>query len=149
LVVRGDGGWHGTGKDCCGETVPAAAGQSGEARRKGRKSRKGLNKLVKRFEVEAVVITEKVKVDRRPAKGKNEDLLKHMDTVFTSTTESATDNRMYAWCHYCFWRYGDAVPSLEQTLEDWPPSCFEWQAFLVACGSRCTTNDGAKINWGN
>jgi hypothetical protein len=52
----------------------------------------------------------------------NEMLVSNVDNLFVSTSESCSDNRLYAWCHYCLWRYGEIVPSLLQTLEDWPPT---------------------------
>jgi hypothetical protein len=137
---RGDGAEDTAG----GEAM--MAGEDAEARqaRETLEFKLKLSALYKRFQVEA----------RQHARalcergGHSNPLLEHTVNVLASTTLSGSQNKTYAWCHWCLWRYKRGVPSLVQTLEKWPPTCIDWQEYELYTRKQTGSNDAARVRVG-
>ena len=56
-----------------------------------------------------------------------------------TATRAGTAQRVYAWCHYVRWRYGDKFPSFLNTMADWPPSLDDWLHYLQATRERVSS----------
>lgn len=76
-------------------------------------------------------------------------LLKHARDPLMSSTMNGSNARVYSWIHYCLWRYACHVPSLKQSLEEWPPSQREWEAFILWTRARVSSFDACRWNYGN
>eukprot|EP00884_Botryococcus_braunii_P012961 jgi/Botrbrau1/21666/Bobra.43_1s0065.1 len=57
-------------------------------------------------------------------------------------------NRTYAWAHFCMWKYGINVPGFQETLEEFPPTIYEWEAFRLWTRARTSSYDAFRTNWG-
>jgi hypothetical protein len=137
---RGDGAQDTAG----GETLGAGEDAKAREAREKLEFMLKLRALYKRFDAEARELAQEVCRQRRNPSA----LLEHTVNFFLTTTLKGSQGRTYAWCHWCLWWYKQGVPSLRQTLEDWPPSCVDWQAYELYTGNLTGSTHAARVRTG-
>jgi hypothetical protein len=134
----GDNRRRGAGAEDTGGGEALRDGDGPKAREAREKLEFGLKlrALYQRFDAEARELAREVCRNRRHAS----PLLEHTVNFLLTTTLKGSQGRTYAWCHWCLWRYKQGVPSLRQTLEDWPPNCVDWQDYELYTRNRTRSN---------